>query len=98
MSKKPKKTPRTIEQINEEYANHAAQHGHKSRVLHGLGIQREQLEKDIQGHLAQLVALNQEGFKLQSTAPTLVAAAKTPDPTPETTAPAEVAMTEGASA
>lgn len=48
-----KSKPRTMDQINADYNFHAAQAGHKTRIV-------QQLETEIHGHLDRLIQINQE--------------------------------------
>jgi len=55
---------RTKEEIDQEYSSHALQLGHKRRVLAQILQDAERMEGEIEGHLSELLRLNQEGMKL----------------------------------
>lgn len=48
---------RTLDQINADYNFHAAQAGHKTRLI-------QQIEQEVQAHLERLVSINAEAEKL----------------------------------
>lgn len=56
---------RTKKEVDDEYAQTAIWHGHKSRMLAQVHQDADRLQKEIDAHLAKLLELNQEGMKLQ---------------------------------
>lgn len=54
---------RSLEEINRDYNHHAAQAGHKGRII-------LQLQEEIDQHLENLVAINAEASQLPKEAPT----------------------------
>ncbi len=54
---------RTKADVDKDYTFHAIHYGHKSRVI-------AQLQNELDEHLANLTALNEEGMKLPPDAPT----------------------------
>ena len=55
---------RTRAQVDAEYSQTAVLLGHKARVLAQVKAEAVRLEKEIDGHLSTLLALNDEGMKL----------------------------------
>lgn len=60
------KSPRTIEQVTNDYNSECCMVGHKSRLIKQCDEDIERLEAEIKAHLDTIVKLNAEGMKLQA--------------------------------
>lgn len=73
------KKQRTIEEINQDYNFHAAQAGHKGRVI-------RKIENEIEDHLERLEQIDQEAKALP---PASVKSAESPEEAPKPEEPSD---------
>lgn len=66
---------RTLDQINQDYNHHAAQAGHKQRIIN-------EIQAEIEQHLFQLAKINDEAKLLPKPSPAQPPAEPSPDPAP----------------
>ena len=72
--KNTEEKPRTIESIDQEYTNHAAQAGHKLNQSQDLKEESERLANEAAQHLVKMRELGKEARQLKNAKPGQVSA------------------------